>query len=189
MDEQREDLGTTTSGVLGSVTTGDHRPERVEPRPKWSKEIALIAGRAIAKLLAEHGHIDQSEIDGMAKAISRHARGPYSDGYSIGKALDDYEGCEPNFAMVEILDGFSVEVTDEINRAEKLWAERVKPQPPFPIGARVRIAADEIGEITDIYQYGAAKYLVKIDGDQASKPPRNARRIVNFEDVQAEVRV
>src|SRR4051812_27667944 len=102
------------TGKMGLAVAGDQGSRPIERRPKFSKEIALLAGKTLAKELAEQGHIDQFEMAGMAKAIAMHAHGPYTDGYAIAKALDEYEGCECNFAMAEILDGFSVAVSDEI---------------------------------------------------------------------------
>lgn len=161
-----------------------------EPRPStMTAAIALTAARIIARDLARHKHINESEVEDVAQSITHRAHGRYTDGYAIGKALDDREGYEINFEMCEILNGFSGCVTDEINRAEKEWAARVQPQPPLAVGSRVVVSRTETGEITGIYEYGPAKYLVKIDNDPDARPPRNSRRIIDFEDARAIVPV
>jgi hypothetical protein len=113
--------------------------------------------------------------DAVADLI-KHGR-HHMDGYELAKALDDYAHWDCNFEMVEILDGFSSAVSSQIDRAEKDWANLTSPQPPHPIGTRVKLFRGELGTIDGIYEYGAAKYLVKIDGSTG-----NGRRIINFED-------
>lgn len=158
-----------------------------ETRPKYlTKEIALKAATPIAHRLAEHPNFDGYHAPDLAREIVRQVRDRrYIDGYDLAKDLEDHEGWGINFEIVEILNDFSGEVDHEMRAAEKEWFERVKPQPPLPLGARVQVGRDETGIIDEIYKYGPAKYCVKIDGDPKAKPPTNSRRIIDFEDARA----
>ncbi len=152
-------------------------------RPKYSPELARLAAEEIISELIKNQHLDENDrahcIDDLV------SNGRYGDGYDIAKALDDYAHWDCNFEMAEILDGYRYAVHRQIERAEKEWAKATAPQPPHPIGTRVRLR-DEAGEITGVYEHGAAKYLVKIDGDPQADGPEGARRIINFEDAVPE---
>lgn len=156
----------------------DKRPRNMTP------EIALIAATKVAQQLVDARQVEAGDVKELARDIVKHAPGPYVDAYTLARRLEDREGWNCNFQIVSALNTFRDEVRAEIETAEKEWAARVKPQPPHSVGTRVRIGVDEIGDITEIYKYGPAKYCVKVDGDPDARPPKNARRIVNFEDVQ-----
>jgi hypothetical protein len=153
-----------------------------EPRPNFnSPGIKEAAARETALDLVKDGHLEESELDDAIAAIARHA-GRFADGYEIAKRLEDSCYWDCNFQMAEVLDGHHWNVTSVIEKAEKEWAERTQPQPPLPIGTRVSLTRNETGVITGIYDRGAAKYLVKVDGDPAAEEPTSSRRIINFED-------
>lgn len=158
-----------------------------EPRPtKLTPELALAAATDIVKRLLEGKHLDPERAKGAAQDIARIGKGcRYIDGYDLARALDEDYGWECNFRMAEILDGFAGAARDKIGDAERSWAERTKPQPPYPVGAHIRLPSGETGKITEIDKYWPAKYCVKIDGDKEAKPPSNARRIVDFENALA----
>lgn len=156
-----------------------------EPRPKeMTKAIAEKVAREIAGELDKSGHLAGRQVDGAVLDIVQCARRDM-DGYALAKALDDDCFWDCNFALAEALDSFSSMVDHEIRAAEKAWAERNDIKPPLAIHTRVKWREGPAGEITDIYEHGAAKYLIKVDGDPDAAPPRHVRRIVNFEDVTA----
>ena len=150
------------------------RPRKATP------EMLMEAALATAKELAGISKIEQSEIEQCAKDIAKHGR-PYGDGYQLAKLLEDYEHWDPDFEMAEILEGFGYAAQKCLEAAEKKWALENNVQPPLPVGAKVKIKGGETGEITGVYEHGAAKFLVKIDGDP-NAVKTNSRRIVNFED-------
>ena len=154
-------------------------------RPKFSSEIAKIAAAEIVSRLIGAGHFGEDDRDRCVSDLAKYGR-QHADGYEIGKALDNNAWWDCDFQMVEILDGYGSAVYRAIECAEKAWAERVKPQPRLPVGTRVSLPRGRSGVITGIYEYGAAKYLVKVDGEAAAKPPTNSRQILNFEDAVAE---
>jgi hypothetical protein len=157
-----------------------------EPRPKFSPEIAAIAAAEIVSDLIEQGHLNESQRSQSVADLVRYGD-RYADGYEVAKALDDGAWWSCNFQMAEILDGYGGTIDHEIERAEKAWAARANPQPPHAIGTRVKLPRGQAGEITGIYEYGAAKYCVKVDGDDRCEPPTNSRRIINFEDATPEM--
>lgn len=156
-----------------------------EPRPKFSAEIARAAAAGIVDELIGASHLDASDRDESISDLTKHGR-QHMDGYEIAKALDDYAHWGVDFQMAEILDGFGHTCSELIRKAEKEWAARTTPQPPLPMGTRVRLSRGEIGTIDGVYEHGAAKYLVKVDGDVEAEPPHNSRRIINFEDARPE---
>jgi hypothetical protein len=156
-----------------------------EPRPtKATPEMKLKVARLVAQRLAEVSLIDADQVEEHAADIAEHGD-CWSDGYRLAKTLDDSCYWECNFEIVEELDCFASALAHEIEAAEKIWAEQEALTPPFSISTRVKLKSGELGEIKDIYKYGAAKFCVAIDGDPRAGAPQNARRIVNFEDVTA----
>lgn len=153
-----------------------------EPRPKkLTPEMALIAAREIAEELAKYGHIPADEIEAHAGDIAKYGS-PHEDGYDLAKSLENHCYWNCDFQMAETLDGYAHTAHEALRKAEKEWAEHNNIQPPLPIGQRVKTAHGEIGTIDDIYKYGAAQFLVKLENDPDAEPPKNARRIINFED-------
>lgn len=153
-----------------------------EPRPKYSNEIALAAAKKLAAELAKEDLIESGTVEASAQDIAKYAR-PYADGYEIARELEKFAWWECDLQIAETLDGWSSIVRSHIEAAEKEWAERNNIQPPFPCGTRVSLNSQETGTITEIYKYGAAKYCIAIDGDPDANSSKQARRIVNFEDV------
>lgn len=145
-------------------------------RPKFSPTLARYAAEDIVGELVKNGLLEQVAAEDAVDDIVKHGR-QHMDGYELAKALDDYAHWDCCFEMVEILNGFGWAVSSQIDRAEKDWAKLTSPQPPHPMGTRVKLFRDERGTIDGIYDHGAAKYLVKVDG-----APGNGRRIINFED-------
>lgn len=161
-------------------------PHLHEPRPKFSPQIARLAAAEVVGELIEARHLQEDQRGDATDDIARYAGGRYSDGYAIAKRLDDRAGWDCNFEMAEILNGLSSTISHHIRQAEELWAARTSPQPPYPIGTRVRLSCGETGTLDGVYDHGAAQYTVKIDGDERTEPPTNSRRIVNFEDAKPE---
>lgn len=153
-------------------------------RPRFSQEIARIAAEEIVAELINSGHVDEGQRDESVDDIAEHAKA-HDDGYEIAKNLDAYAGWDCNFAMAEILDGFSWAASAAMADAQKQWAAETNQQPPFQVGTRVNFGRNECGEITGVYEYGAAQFLIKVDGDPLADAPSESRRIVNFEDVKA----
>lgn len=106
------------------------------------------------------------------------------DGYALAQDLDRFYGWECNLEIANELDAFSSCAQDEIEAAQKAWAERNDIQPPHPAGTRITVPSGEVGMIDEIYKHGIAQYTVKMDGDpEAEKSHR--RLIVYFEDAHA----
>jgi hypothetical protein len=160
-------------------------PHLHEPRPKFSPEIARMAAAEIVGELIEARQIDEEQRGDATTDLTKHCR-PHSDGYALARRLEDYAGWDCNFEMAEILNGFSHTASEYVRKAEKAWAERTSPQPPYPIGTRVTLSRGETGTLDGIYDRGAAQYLVKLDGDKNAEPPHNSRCIINFEDAKPE---
>lgn len=157
-----------------------------EPRPKsLTPEAALRVGERVAEQLVRSGMIETEEQPACAADIAKHGT-LYDDGYELAKTLERRCYWDCDLQMAEELDSFSGYAREEIDAAQKEWAERNKIQPPLPIGRRVKtIRHNEVGTITGIYEHGVAQFLIAVEGDPDYAPPKNARRIVNFEDVQA----
>jgi hypothetical protein len=158
-----------------------------DPRPtSLTPEMRQAIAAELVSRLVKRGLLTTSEEADSLRDLSAVLKncGPYADGYAIAKALDD-RGWECDMPLAEQLDQFSNLATHQIYAAEKAWAARARPQPPFPLGVAVAFGKNERGIITAIYEYGAAKYEIAVDGDPRSGPPDNSRRIVNFEDVRA----
>lgn len=159
-----------------------------EPRPEeMTREIAEKVAREIVGELIKNDHLEAAQLESLVRDVVQCAR-RHMDGYEIAKALDDHCWWNCNFEMAEELDSFSSMVDHEIRDAEKAWAERNNVQPPLALHTRVkwREGQDQpTGEITGVYEYGAAKYLIAVDDDANTHGPQMSRRIVNFEDVTA----
>lgn len=145
-------------------------------RPKFSPTLARYAAEDIVGELVKADVMPQSDAEGAVDDLVKYGW-KHMDGYELAKALDDYAHWDCNFKMVEILDGFGYAISAQIGKAEKDWAKLTSPQPPHPMGTRVKLYRGELGTIDGIYEHGAAKYLVKVDGERG-----NGRRIINFED-------
>src|SRR5688572_22702723 len=168
-----------------SLRAFDGEWQMVETRPKFSADIARAASAEIVEELINAGLVADQEREECVQSLARNGR-QHDDGYEIAKRLDDYDHWNCNFAMAEILDGFGYACSNLIRAAEKEWAARTSPQPPYPMGTRVRLSRGETGTIDGIYEHGAAQYLVKVDGDKDAAPPHHSRRIINFEDAKPE---
>lgn len=155
------------------------------PRPRTlTQEMRLRIGADIANDLLKAGLIEQDQFEQSAADIAKHGE-RHHDGYVLAKKLDNYAYWDCDFQIAEALDQFSYLADREIEKAQKEWAAQHAIEPPFPIGTRVVFKpSDEAGEVTGLYQ--PAKYLIAVDGDPMADEPSNARRIVNFEDCQAE---
>jgi hypothetical protein len=155
------------------------RPTRLtdEMRLAAALETAMDVQRECSDFRGE----DTNEL---AEQIASQARYAHMDGYELAKRLDDHCGWDVDTMMVEALDNWSSNARIELEKAQKAWAAETNPQPPLPIGARVKLKGLlDTGEITGIYEHGTAQYLVKIDGDPAAETSKS-RRIVNYEDAE-----
>ena len=132
-------------------------------RPKVTKEMILEAAKQIAE-----------NLDVDAETIAEHYRHPM-DGYQLARELDRYAHLDLAMADVEELDGMSGIVDRLHSEAEKKWAAENDIQPPLPIGTTIKQ-----GVIARIYEYAAARYLVKENG--CTQEGRHL--IVKFEDAK-----
>ena len=155
-------------------------------RPKiTNSEIRRAAAEKIVAQLIEDSHLEADQCEESVCDIVRYA-GVNDDGYEIAKSLDDRAFWSCNFQIAETLDAYGSYLRDSLREAEKEWFAVAALEPPFPIGSRVKFGGrDESGEITGIYEYGAGKFLVAVDGDADANTSRQSRRIVNFEDCRA----
>ena len=136
----------------------------IPPRPKADKVMILAACTLVAE-----------KINGDAETIAKHYR-RHMDGFELAKELDKYASWDTTRDDMEALD----EVDYLVDRAEglavKAWAEEFKPEPPLPIGTRVKQ-----GVITRIYEHTPATYCVKEDG--CTNDTRSL--LIKFEDAVA----
>lgn len=158
-----------------------------EPRPRFNADIAKLAAAEIADDLVAQRLIGASARNGAIEDIAKHA-GSRDDGYTIAKALDSYCSWDCDFRIAEVLDGFGSACDGFIGQAEKDWAARTNPQPPLPIGARIKMSRGRFGIVDGISSHNTASYAVKVEGDVHCDAPTNSRWIVRFEDaVEAEM--
>jgi hypothetical protein len=150
-----------------------------EPRPRFNAEIAKLAAAEIVDSLIAQRLVGASERDECIAGIAKHA-GPHDDGYTIAKAMDRYEHWDCDFQIAEVLDGFGNACDGYMRQAEKEWAARTNPQPPVPMGTRIKLSWGKSGIIDGISSYSVASYEVKVDGE-----PENSRYIVRFEEAVA----
>lgn len=138
--------------------------QNIPPRPQADKAMILAASFVVAE-----------KINADAATIAEHYR-RHMDGFELAKELDKYAYWDTTREDMEALD----EVDYLVNRAEELavkaWAEEFKPEPPIPIGTRIKE-----GVITGISDCTPATYLVKEDG--CTNDSRH--RIIKFEDALA----
>ena len=136
----------------------------IPPRPKADKVMILAACTLVAE-----------KINGDAETIANHYR-RHMDGFELAKELDKYASWDTTRDDMDALD----EVDYLVDRAEglavKAWAEEFKPEPPLPIGTRVKQ-----GVITRIYEHTPATYCVKEDG--CTNDTRSL--LIKFEDAVA----
>lgn len=153
-----------------------------DPRPTTATpEMRRAAASQVVENLIKNGHLEASDRIASIDDIVKHGIG-WMDGYELAKKLDDYCRWDCNFEMAEELDSYGSLVDYEIRKAEKAWAQRVRPEPPHPVGARIRTKRGEPGVITGIYEHEPAKYLVRMDDTTEQQERTQSRRIVNFED-------
>ena len=152
----------------------------IEGRPEHlNAEMKARIGEALAAKLVANGDLAIGERDRAAGDIARHL-GRLMDGYELTKRLDDREGWNCSFEIVEELNAVGSLIEDEIEGAAKAWIEDNKIVPPLPVGARVstRWGHETItGTIHEVYPYRAGKYSIKRDDG------RTGFALVNFEDV------
>jgi hypothetical protein len=159
----------TQQSIEGLTVPGQHGP-----RPTVTDAMKLKAALPIAmEMLFDDGAKDIADNGSL-----------HSDGYTLAKALES-DGWDISREDIDTLDEFSHNLSDELEQAEKQWAEINDIQPPLPIGTRITVARSGEGEITGVYQHGAAKYEVRLDSNTAAQDASNTRRIIKFEDAAA----
>lgn len=136
----------------------------IPPRPKADKAMILAACTVVAE-----------KINGDADTIAQHYR-RHMDGFELAKELDKYASWDTTRDDMEALDEVDYLVDRAEDLAVKAWAEEFKPEPPLPIGSRVKQ-----GVITRIYEYTPAMYCVKEDG--CTNDTRSL--LIKFEDAVA----
>ena len=154
-----------------------------EPRPtRMTDDMALEAAKIIASDLSRAGHLHDMSFDCAASDIAAVAR-RHMDGYELAKELDQWKGWHITTEIVETLDGYSSAAGSIVLKAQREWVERNNIQPPHEIGTRVRITwlrETVEGVIHDVYDHGAAQYLITPEGWQEGQ----GRPIVYFESVE-----
>lgn len=136
----------------------------IPPRPKADKEMILAACTVVAE-----------KINRDAETIAQHYR-RHMDGFELAKELDKYVSWDTTRDDMEALDEVDYLVDRAEDLAVKVWAEEFKPEPPLPIGTRVKQ-----GVITRIYEHAPAMYCVKEDG--CTNETRSL--LIKFEDAVA----
>lgn len=156
----------------------------MEERPKKpTDEMRMEAAGGVVDSLIKNGHLDES-ARGQAVRDVIAAGGLWRDGYEIAKELDRYHHWDCTMEMLEYLDWYGYALRQLIETAQKQWAAENKIKPPLEVGTRVIVKNGDAGTIVGINEYGAAQFLVAIDGEE-SMAGGTRRRIVNFEDAQA----
>jgi hypothetical protein len=161
--------------IEGLAVPGQHGP-----RPTVTDEMKLAAAMPIAKEMLS-GMSDS--IEAGAKSIADYGR-LHMDGYELAKELEG-DGWHITREDVDTLDGFSWNLSEELEKAEKEWVDGNDIQPPLPVGTRIKTARSGEGEITGVYQHGAAKYTVRMDSNTDQDNASNKRLIIKFEDTVA----
>jgi hypothetical protein len=144
------------------------------PRPIITEAMKLAAAeQIIAKL---------DVVEFSAEDLADTYRHPM-DGFDICMALSR-DRIEMSRDDMEILDEMQDLVGDALKNAEYQWQQEHNIQPTLQPGTRVicrqGFGQSGKGTITGVYQYLAARYEVKEDGD----PDSTRRLIVKFEDAQ-----
>lgn len=136
-------------------------------RPKITEAMILEAAKQVA-----------AELEGDAESIAKHYRHGM-DGYELARKLD--RNCFWDFTMadVEVLDGMRSIVHELHRKAEKEWGEQCQPEPPLPIGAKIKQ-----GVIEGICEHSPGKYRVKENGCTTEKRWKRWL-LVNFEDAES----
>lgn len=136
----------------------------IPPRPRADKAMILAACTVVAE-----------KISGDAETIAQHYR-RHMDGFELAKKLDKYASWDTTRDDMEALDEIDYLVDRAEELAVKAWAEEFKPEPPLPIGTRVKQ-----GVITRIYEHSPATYCIKEDG--CTNDTRSL--LIKFEDAVA----
>lgn len=143
------------------------------PRPVITKDVVKKAALETAK---HTPNISENQVDELADAITK-CYSPHDNGYDLTKKLEEHilHGFNFDSMFVESMDFMDSNV-DELHEEEcKQWVKDHDIKPPLPIGTLIKE-----GEITGIYTFRSACYLVKLYGHDDSK--NNSRRIIKFED-------
>jgi hypothetical protein len=136
-------------------------------RPEISKDTILIAALKISRYI--RGENEESDAEDIADCYYEHI-----DGYELAKRLENDCHWDISVDMIEHLDSMEHYVSEEHEIVLKKWVIDSKIEPPFENGTKVKQ-----GVIAGIYEYGAAKFLVKRNGCTDDR----SFGIINFEDV------
>ena len=139
----------------------------------------LIIKKAVNSIFNEkHCDFDEDEKEDLQTSLISHWS-PYIDGYDLAKDFEsDCWDVDRNF--VDKLDNVCGYISSALRDEEKKWADDNDIVPPFNIGDKLNI-----GIITGFHSYGAASYLVLVNGDPESS---TSRRIIKFEDAIPEIK-
>ncbi len=156
------------------------------PRTPTQEQYRSIADTLLDSLI-ERGLKSTAEREASSCDIARviSKLGPFADGYTIARQLEERSGWDCDLQIAAALDDFSELRAIEVRRLRAEWAARNDVKPQFAIGSRVSFgpAMLEKGEITGVSKYTPAAYEIAVDGDASAGEPHNRRRIVHFEDV------
>ena len=136
----------------------------IPPRPKADKKTILAACTVVAE-----------KLDADPETIAKHYR-RHMDGFELAKELDKYASWDTTRDDMDALDEVDYLVDRAEDLAVKAWAEEFEPEPPLPIGTRVKQ-----GVITRIYEHTPAMYCIKEDG--CTNETRSL--LIRFEDAVA----
>ena len=138
--------------------------QNTPPRPEADEAMILSAAQVVASKL------DGADAETIAQYYRRHM-----DGFELAKELDKNAYWDTTREDMEALDEMDYLVDSAECAAIKAWAAKHNPQPPHPVGARIKQ-----GVITGISEYSPACYEVKEDDDD--RP--NRRLIIKFENAE-----
>lgn len=136
----------------------------IPPRPSADKAMILECAKVVAEKL-------NADAETLVEHYSRHM-----DGFELCLELSKWAGWDVTRDDMEALDNLDYLVDEAERAAVKTWAEKHSPQPPFPIGTKIKE-----GLITGLCDsYSPASYLVKEYGCT----DETRRRIIRFEDAK-----
>jgi hypothetical protein len=165
--------GRRADGQYG-VGVGMEKIKYDPPRPRLSAETARRAAEKFAEIYAFSWLIRSASeqpdriVDDLADAVVR-LDSIVPDGYRLALELDKLPHWHLYFDDVETLHNMRLFVCDEVERAQRIWAQENNIRPPYPLGTKAVWRFGSLkkpGTIVGLSDRVTASYLVAPDGEQ-----------------------
>ena len=143
------------------------------PRPRVSAETARRAAEKFAEryafswLIRGASQRPDKIVDDLTDAVVR-LESTIPDGYRLALELDKLPHWHLYFDEVETLHHMRLFVCDEVEQAQRIWAQENDIRPPYPLGTKVVYRLGSLkksGTIVGLSDRVAASYLVAADGE------------------------